>query len=141
MHPKWLWPFVAACALPCAACGPGNGLYPVRGQVLYKGKPAAGATVSFVRKGVTDPYQEQTPQGVVQGDGSFTLAGARGAGAAPGDYIVLIEWKEGAGKRRGRSPALNAPDRLKGRYLDPRRPQLTATVAPSSNDLPPFDLK
>jgi hypothetical protein len=141
MHPRWLGAFVAACALASAGCGSGNGLYPVRGQVLYQGKPAVGATVSFVRKGVTDPLQEQTPQGVVQDDGSFTLAGARGAGAAPGEYAVLIEWKEGAGKRRGRSPELSAPDRLKGRYLDARRPLLTAKVAPTSNDLPAFELK
>ncbi len=141
MQTRWLWPFVAACALSGAACGIDNGLYPVRGQVFHEGKPAVGATVSFVRKDATDPHKEQTPQGVVQEDGSFTLAGPKGPGAAPGEYVVLIEWKEGAGKQRGRSPGLNAPDRLKGRYFDPQRPLLTATVAASKNDLAPFELK
>jgi hypothetical protein len=141
MHTRWLWPLVAGCALTSASCRPANGLYPVRGQVLFEGKPAAGATVWFLRKGATDPYQESTPQGVVQEDGSFTLAGPSGAGAAPGEYVVLVEWKEGAEKKRGRSPGLNAPDRLKGRYLNPRQPLLTATVASANNALPAFELK
>jgi hypothetical protein len=141
MNFKWLWPLMPVCALTLVGCSSSNGLYPVHGQVLYKGKPAVGATVAFVRKGVTDPFQEQMPQGVVQEDGSFSLTGPTGAGAVPGEYVVLIEWKEGASKARGRSAALNAPDRLKGRYLDTHRPLLTATVAATSNDLPTFDLK
>lgn len=141
MHCKWLWPLAASCALMTAGCSPATGLYPVRGQVLYQGKPAVGASVSFVRNGVIDPSEAQISQGIVQEDGSFVLAGAAGKGAAPGEYVVLIEWKQGAGKARGRSPALNAPDRLKGRYLDTRRPLLIATVAAGNNDLPPFELK
>jgi len=132
---------LGACALTTAGCSSANGNYPVRGQVLYEGKPAVGAMVSFLRKDVPDRYHELTYQGVVQEDGSFTLASTAGAGAAPGEYIVLIEWKEGAGKTRGRSPALSAPDRLKGRYLDSRRPLLTATVAATSNELPAFELQ
>jgi hypothetical protein len=141
MHCKRLWPLAAACALITTGCSPATGLYPVRGQVLYQGKPAVGASVSFVRKGATDPSEAQISQGIVQEDGAFTLASAAGTGAAPGEYLVLIEWKQGAGKVRGRSPALNAPDRLKGRYLDARRPMLTATVTAANNDLPPFELK
>ena len=128
-------------ALFLASCGNSKGLYPVRGKVLCNGEPAAGATVTFVRKGVADPLNEPTPQGVVAEDGTFTLAGPSGVGAAPGEYAVLIEWKEGAGAKRGRAPALNAPDRLKKRYLDPNKPLLTATVEPKSNTLPPFELK
>jgi hypothetical protein len=131
----------AACALACAGCGDDAGLYPVSGTVLYKGEPAAGATVYFHRKGAADPFREQTPQGVVAEDGSFTLAGPAGHGALPGEYAVLVEWKEGAGKRKGRSPGLNAPDRLKHRYLDPAKPRLQAEVKPTANRLPPFELK
>jgi len=127
-------------ALLLASCGNSNGLYPVRGKVLCNGEPAVGATVTFVRKGA-DPLHEPTPQGVVGEDGAFTLAGPAGKGAAPGEYAVLVEWKEGAGAKRGRAPALSAPDRLKKRYLDPNRPLLSATVESKSNDLPPFDLK
>jgi hypothetical protein len=127
-------------ALLLASCGNSKGLYPVRGKVLCNGEPAVGATVTFVRKGA-DPLNEPTPQGSVGEDGAFTLAGPAGVGAAAGEYAVLVEWKEGAGAKRGRAPALSAPDRLKKRYLDPNKPLLTATVESKSNDLPPFDLK
>jgi hypothetical protein len=141
MFPRW-GPFVVGlCAVLCASCGRSNGLYPVRGRVLYEGQPAVGATVTFLRKGVADPLKESPPQGVVGEDGTFTLTGPAGEGALPGEYVVLLEWKEGAGKRRGRAPALNAPDRLKKRYLDPNKPRLTATVEAKSNQLPPFDVK
>ncbi|QJW99420.1 hypothetical protein [Frigoriglobus tundricola] len=129
----------AACALVCSSCGP-SGLYPVTGKVFVNGEPAVGATVSFVRKGAADPLKEPNAQGVVGEDGTFTLSGPGGAGAPAGDYVVLIEWKEGAGKARGRAPALSAPDRLKKKYLDADKPLLTATVEPKSNALPPFEL-
>jgi hypothetical protein len=116
-------------------------LYPVNGKVLVNGEPAVGATVTFVRKGSPDPLKEPTPQGVVGEDGTFTLSGPGGDGALPGEYAVLVEWKEGAGTKRGRAPALNAPDRLKKKYLDPSKPLLTATVEAKSNTLPPFELK
>jgi hypothetical protein len=133
-------PLFALVALCCGACGNGAGLYPVDGKVLFGGSPAAGATVTFVRKG-GDPARESPPQGVVKEDGTFTLTGPAGPGATPGDYAVLVEWKEGAGKTRGRAPALSAPDRLKKRYLDPGRPLLTATVEAKTNTLPAFELK
>jgi hypothetical protein len=127
-------------ALSCAACGNSHGLYPVRGKVLFKGEPAVGATVTFVRKGTIDRLKEQVPQGVVAEDGTFRLKCSAGDGACPGDYAVLVEWKEGAGKGRGRAPGLNAPDRLRGRYLNPDKPLLQAAVKPTGNDLPPFEL-
>jgi hypothetical protein len=143
MNNRWCLSYlpVAAIALTCASCGNSEGIYPVSGKVLHKGQPAVGATVSFVRNGATNRSEEQAPQGVVNEDGTFTLASALGQGAVPGDYIVLVEWKQGAAKARGRSPGLNAPDRLKKRYLDPTRPLLTATIEAKSNDLPPFNVE
>jgi hypothetical protein len=137
-----LLPFaVAVWALTGSSCGNAAGLYRVSGKVLYQGAPAVGATVTFVRKAVADLLKEPTPQGVVQKDGTFTLTGPTGQGALPGEYIVLVEWKEGAGKVRGRAPELSALDRLKKRYLNPAKPLLTVTVEPKSNTLPPFELK
>jgi hypothetical protein len=135
-----IW-IVAAGILSAPGCGNSNGLHPVSGKVLYNGEPAVGATVSFVPKGAATGSEAETQFGVVKEDGTFTLAGPRGEGAPAGEYVVLVEWKEGAGKVKGRSPGLNAPDRLKGRYLNPTRPLLTATVQPKANDLPAFELK
>jgi hypothetical protein len=131
---------MGASVMAVAGCGSG-GRYPVYGKVLYNGEPAVGANVTFVRTGAVAGSDIQAAQGTVQEDGTFVIAGSAGAGAIPGDYTVLVEWKEGAGKVKGRSPALSAPDRLKNRYMNPNKPLLTATVEAKSNHLPTFELK
>jgi hypothetical protein len=127
-------------SISCVGCGNSNGMNPVYGKVLYKNEPAVGATVYFHRKGSSDPLHEQVPMGVIKEDGTFELACPTGHGALVGEYVVLVEWKEGAGKKRGRSPGLDAPDRLKGRYLNPRKPLLQAEVKSGTNRLSPFEL-
>jgi hypothetical protein len=126
----------ATLALACTSCG--NGLYPVAGKVTYKGKPAAGATV-FLRRQGGDPVNEHLIMGIVQGDGSFTLAcGSVGPGAPPGEYDVLVEWKQGSNQAKGRPQ--KGPDRLKGLYADPKHPRLHAVVKAETNQLPPIEL-
>jgi hypothetical protein len=123
-------------ALACTSCG--NGLYPVCGKVTYKDQPAAGAAVFFQRQG-GDPRNEPLIMGLVQPDGSFTLVcGSQGKGAPPGEYDVLIEWKQGS--NRGRERARTRLDALQGRYADPARPRLHATLKAEANRLPPFEL-
>jgi len=127
-------------ALACTSCGKPTGLYPVSGTVTYQGAPATGATVFFYRQGA-DPSQEQPPMGVVQEDGTFTLdCGTRGLGAAPGDYAVLILWKQDSNRGGPRSRSAAQPDRLKGRYADPSQPLLHAVIQAQTNLLPPFEL-
>ena len=52
-----------------------------------------------------------------------------------------VELQEGAGKTKGRSPGLTAPDRLKRKYLCADTPLQSATDEPESNTLPPSELK
>jgi hypothetical protein len=147
---------MAACALAAAlaGCGESNGLYPVYGQLKYKGEPATGATVYFHRQGPGTPGGE-VARAVVQSDGSFWLdSGDLGSGASPGQYAVLVEWREGplrtrrvdtartVGKVAAREgkPLLLADDRLKGRYFDVTHPRLTAEVKAEKNNLPPIEL-
>jgi hypothetical protein len=140
-HHLYFMTAIVGGILTCAGCGNSNGVYPVSGKVLYKGEPAKGAIVYFHRKSVTDILQEHTPQGVVEEDGTFTLVSPLGKGALPGEYVVLIEWKEGAGKGRGRNPALAAPDRLRGRYMNPKKPQFQVEVKTEKTQLTPFELR
>jgi len=129
---------MAAVALACTSCRNSNGLYPVSGRVTYNGDPAVGATVFLYRRGA-DRVNEHMIMGIVQEDGSFTLVcGALGAGAPPGEYDVLIQWRQGSPRSRG--PAEKAPDRLQGRYADPARPLFSAVVKAATNHLPPFEL-
>jgi hypothetical protein len=135
---KVLWCVVAAEALAGASCGNAHNLNPVAGTVTYKGQPAAGAVVFFQRQG-TDPMNEHLIMGIVQHDGSFSLVcGPHGAGAPPGEYDVLIEWKQDRSQPKGL--AAKTQDRLKGRYADPKHPRLHAAVKAETNHLPPFEL-
>ncbi|QVL31670.1 hypothetical protein KIH39_22940 [Telmatocola sphagniphila] len=133
--------FVIGSGLTLCGCGRSDSLYSVRGKIRYRGEPAVGALITFVPQDTFRRTREPMAQAVVSEDGSFELAGPSGPGARPGEYVVLVEWKEGAGKTRGRSPALNAPDRLKKKYLNPDKPLLKATIEAKSNDLPPFEIE
>jgi hypothetical protein len=171
IHPRIAAIAILGISLASASCGGrSEGYYPVRGQVLYKGEPAAGAIVYFHPDKVAEPSAEVIASGVADSDGRFWLeSGAKGDGALPGKYQVAVEWPEarespapadGAvtaeparGKKRLNPAALKAAnlkrrkldrapsDRLKGRYADKGKLLLSAEVKPLSNQLPPFELK
>jgi hypothetical protein len=133
---KGLFYLVAVVGLVCTSCG--KGIYPVSGKVTYKGTPAAGATV-FLYRQTGDPMNEPSIMGIVGEDGGFTLVtGSLGQGAPPGEYDVLVEWKQGP--KRGKGHAHKRFDRLKGRYADRQRPRLHAAVKAETNVLDPFEL-
>src|SRR5947209_4912719 len=93
----WRWAtrravVVAVCLVCCSCGGQQVKLYPVRGSVLFNGKPAPGATVVFHRVGGADAKtadQALLPMGTVQDDGSFRLVThPLGDGAPAGEYQV-----------------------------------------------------
>jgi hypothetical protein len=143
-------------ALVLPSCGRSDGppLYPVRGKVMYKGQPAAGATVIFRRQDPEPNTIPPVPAGQVDDDGSFSVAvDERGDGAPAGRYAVLIQWRkkvEGGAEakpapKKGRryvvpdKPEL-IPDRLEGRYMNPEKSPFRVEVKPGENDLEPFDV-
>jgi hypothetical protein len=123
-----------------------KGLYPVRGQVFYEGKPASGAVVFFHRQGDPGPKDGSTggghatdlASGNVGADGSFELTTFnRGKGAPAGRYAVTVSWTSpspGGGDSGGKSL-------LPPRYLYPAYSKLVAEVKEGDNELPPFQLK
>ena len=126
-----------ALVLACASCNMNN-IYPVLGKVTYKGSPASGAVVFFFRQG-SDFINKPPIMSIVQEDGSFELVcGSLGKGAPPGEYDVVIEWKQASQGSQARPR--HGPDKLKGRYADPKHPLLHATVEAKTNNLPPLEL-
>jgi hypothetical protein len=134
------------CLVPfIAACGKSDlETFPVSGEVRFRGKPAAGAVIMFHRKVESDDRKILLPNGRTDQLGRFILGTyAQNDGAPAGEYRVSIIWP---------GPLPNAvpgdsesshggPDKLKGRYGDPEKSGLKATVAASNNNLPPFELK
>jgi hypothetical protein len=126
-------------ALFCGGCGSGATLVPVTGRVLVEGKPAAGAYVRFHPEGGERGLP--LPSARVKEDGSFQLAtllpgeNSPRPGAPPGRYAVTV-------MLRSPSPRGDNDERdlLPPRYLDPTASGLTAVVAETATEVPPFNL-
>ena len=133
-----LAPVLLAAALACS-CHPGHwrAVFPVTGSVSFRGRPAAGVRVAFHPS--RDPRDRGLcPQGVAAADGSFRLTTyTAGDGAPPGEYFVTLYWPA-----PGPDDDVHVhPDRLGGRYADPRTTPLIATVPAHAVALDRFDLK
>jgi hypothetical protein len=129
-------------------------VYPVKGKVLYKGKPISGGVVVYERetdeaKGTpTDPGGGPLrATGRIEPDGSFHLMAVRGAEGVPeGRYKVAISSRpprtEG-GVLGGPADATKKgdPDVLRGRYADPKTSGLRDEVVKDRANEPTFDLK
>ncbi|MDR3634785.1 MAG: carboxypeptidase-like regulatory domain-containing protein [Isosphaeraceae bacterium] len=125
---------ISACGPPAAPTIP---VHATTGRLLTAaGKPAAGATVSFHPAGQTKPLPF-VPHGRVDTDGTFRLTSYKvGDGTPAGEYDVTVTWRSTNpdGEDMG-------PDRLKGKYADPKKPLCRTTVREGENLLEPFRLR
>lgn len=113
--------------------------HPVRGQVFYDGKPAAGVQVYlFPTVAPMVPDIPTNPHGVTGPDGRFAL-GTYGEddGAAEGSYQVVLYWP--ISESEGGDHNESNQDRLLGWYTVARS-KLTAEVPAGGVELPPFKL-
>jgi len=134
----------ALAALCCSSCQGGKRFYPVRGRVLVNGKPAAGVSIVFYLVDDPDP-KPVLPSAIVQADGSFELKTfvaqerALKDGAPAGPYQVSCVWyPPDLQKYLNAGAAL--PDRLHGKYSDPKTSGLRADVPEQPTELPLFEL-
>lgn len=126
-------------SLLCASCGKkGPPLYPVRGEVFFDGKPAAGAIVVLHPAG-DDAVDAPRPSGQVKEDGSFELdTFPHGKGAPAGDYKVAIVWYDPKGEVNPQTG--EAPSLLPARYASPATSGLGAHVDAGPTQLKPYQL-
>lgn len=130
----------ALLTLACAVGGCGAKLpvrtYPVSGQVLYGGKPAAGVQVFLLPTSApTVPDIPSNPRGLTGADGRFTLGTFTAEdGAAPGGYQVILLWPPETTEGEEATT-----DRLLGWYSAVHS-QLTTDIKPEENRLPVFNL-
>ncbi len=138
---------VSLSALLLTSCGDGRGsVHPVRGQVLWQGKPAEHAVVVFHPVDATGELEHIKPEGRVGADGYFQLRTYGEADGAPkGEYTVVITWPgidpDFALHSDDSECVPSGPDRLAGRYANPKTSNLQATVHRVNNELEPFVLK
>jgi hypothetical protein len=128
-------------------------VYPIKGKVLYKGKPITGGTVVFERDGGDPPESKAIPgsgpfraTGRIEADGSFGLQAFPDAEGVPaGWYKVGISSipprSEGNLLDAAASAQKGNPDVLRGRYADPKTSGLRAQVVKDQANEPRFDLK
>jgi hypothetical protein len=116
--------------------------HPVRGQVLFEGKPAPNALVVFHPVNSL-PKEVPLPRAKVESDGSFAVGTFDSEDGAPaGDYVVTVEWwltsATGKGGWQDEAPPKN---RLPVRYSLTSASGLRARVEAKDNQLPTFELK
>lgn len=133
-------PFTAGLllfGLLAASCGSSRpAVYPVRGQVAFKGRPTPGAIVVFHPANNDDP-KALRPNGQVKEDGSFTLSTFKPDDGAPeGEYDVAIVWTAGA-KPNAQG---DIPNKLPEHYADPHTSGLRVKVEKGTNNLDVFQL-
>ena len=142
--------FLAVWVLGCGADSK-IPVYPVRGAVLHRGEPAEGALVIFYPLDQKKDVKEKIPprpSGLVDADGAFVLTTHKPTdGAREGDYEVSVVWFEEAAEKEGglgQGDSEHGPkpkDKFNGKYADPKRSGLKATITPGKNMLEPFELE
>jgi hypothetical protein len=147
----WALGLGVACFLG-AGCSGGDRtpVYPVQGQVKFKGEPASGAFLVF--HPVDAPAAQAAPEAGAEGapaepirpratvlpDGSFTLTTFDGGDGAPaGEYAVTLQWYKTV--IRDKAPEAG-PNVIPASYGKPDTTPLKITIKPETNALEPWDI-
>jgi hypothetical protein len=128
-------------------------VYPVKGKVLFRGKPVTGGVVIYELEGGVSPGTHTAERGGplratgrIESDGSFRLIAFPGAEGVPaGTYKVGISSlpprTEGNLFELAKSATKGNPDVLQGRFADPSKSGLHTQVIDDKPNEPTFDLK
>jgi hypothetical protein len=119
----------------------GPAVFPVQGQVLFKGEPAAGALVVFHPINQLEPDKGK-PRATVEEDGSFKVTTYTAWDGAPaGDYAVSITWaRKAVQPPGGKGHPKKVPTHFPRRYEDPNTSGLVVHIEEKANELLPFAL-
>jgi hypothetical protein len=99
-------------------------VFPVSGTVKIDGQSPEGARIALSPVNPKNP-DAVVPTGGVKADGSFVLTSyAAGDGAAPGEYVVTIQWNKFDKELGGAGPNV-----LPAIYASPKTSPLKVTVS------------
>ena len=120
-----------------ADSGDSKAVHRVRGKVLVGGQPAKGAFVLFVPVNEPADPSDPRPRAEVGADGSFAISTYGVEDGAPaGEYVVTVTWPGGVLPDGPEEP----PDKLLGKFDNPKKSNLRAVVKEGVNELTPFEL-
>lgn len=148
---KWrnLLPILVGAGLMLAAAGceqpkvaNRRPVVPVRGAALFKGKPAAGAILSFHPLNDVGPMTAR-PRSTVGSDGVFELTTyATNDGAPKGEYIITIYWPDPSKRPLNEDEDQDElpPDLLNGRFAVKGKSVLRARIGDNPVEFAPIDL-
>lgn len=130
-------PLIAVCFLTGCEAVDRIPVHPLEGGLEVRGKPAAGAQLTFHKIGAR-AAGEAIPFAVVEPDGKFRATTFEpGDGAPEGEYRVGVVWpRPGVQSDDGNA----APDQLNGRFASPTKSPLRAVVTPGGVKLENFRL-
>ncbi len=140
--------FAAMLAVALPSCGGPSGevtVYPVKGRVVYKGKPLSEALVVLHP---VEPIKENAPplpSGRTDEQGNFQLRTYFGTDGAPaGSYRVAISMAKPFQENTTLSTKYVKPAeqvKLDTRYNDPAGSGLKVEIKPGENQIPALELK
>jgi hypothetical protein len=130
---------LAALLATLPSCGNGRkACYRVSGELFVDGKPAPDAFIYLHPVDGSEDPKSVRPFGQADENGAFALSSyVTGDGAPAGEYIVTFDWRERSGMFKQN---FDGPDRLKGKYRDPKTSQFQLTIKKKENQLPRYDL-
>ncbi len=133
--------FVGCALVMFTGCPETSKLVQVTGKITVDGKPADRASVLFFPEGAGG----DVAAGSADANGQYTLSSNGEPGVAPGKYKVTAIWPDPAKRPTSEDVAMgrakDAPDLLKGKYVNKDLSKLSAEVVAGTSELPPFELK
>jgi hypothetical protein len=113
-------------------------LQPVEGQVIWKGKPLAEATITFHPDEWKPDPGTRAPRAETGADGRFKLSTYKEDDGAPqGKYTVTLLYRKHAVQRNG---GMFGPNLLPKQYESPETSDLKVEIVEGANVVPPLDL-
>ncbi len=124
------WTIVLLTLLVCCSCSKDDNrkaVFPVTGKILVDGKPVADIAIRCVDQAGFDRKNPTTSHTFTKPDGSFAISTYKsGDGVPVGDYVITLEW----GQRNLISMQYGGPDKLNGKYADPKTSEIKFSVKP-----------
>lgn len=113
--------------------------YKIVGTITVDGKPVSGIQLMLHSSAGVDQKQPAFPQGQTNAEGKVTFSTyAEGDGAPAGEYKMTASLQDFNPMSRG----FTGPDKLKKKYSDPAKTELTIKVTNKApNDIGTIDLK